>query len=224
MKPSSLKILINSLIVISGMLSIYWNYADNFQAHAIFKGLTTVLIIAIPFLFKKGKFSRYDYVMVIGLVFCLAGDLLLLKPEYFVFGLLSFLVAHLLFSYGFTRFGGLKKYWKPLVFALVFTGIIFALVFEGLKNNGLVIPVAVYILVISFMAWQGISLYIWKKKKVFLSIAIATVLFMISDSMIAISSFRSPFELSRLLILITYWASITLLAHSTHQMDDMDIE
>jgi uncharacterized membrane protein YhhN len=221
MKPSSLKILINSLITISGMLSIYFHYAENFQEHAIFKGLTTVLIIAIPFLFKKGNFSRYDYLMVIGLVFCLGGDLLLLKPDdYFVFGLLSFLIAHLLFSYGFTRFGGLKTYWKPLVFVLVFTGAVFALVFEGLKNDNLVIPVAVYILVISFMSWQGISLYIWKNKKAFLSIAIAAVLFMISDSMIAISSFRTSFELSGLLILITYWASITLLAHSTHQIDE----
>jgi uncharacterized membrane protein YhhN len=159
--------------------------------------------------------------MVIGLVFCLGGDLLLLKPDdYFVFGLLSFLIAHLLFSYGFTRFGGLKTYWKPLVFVLVFTGAVFALVFEGLKNDNLVIPVAVYILVISFMSWQGISLYIWKNKKAFLSIAIAAVLFMISDSMIAISSFRTSFELSGLLILITYWASITLLAHSTHQIDE----
>jgi uncharacterized membrane protein YhhN len=165
MKPSSLKILINSLIAISGMLSIYFHYADIFQAHAIFKGLTTVLIIAIPFLFKKGNFSRYDYVMIIGLVFCLGGDLLLLKPAYFVFGLLSFLIAHLLFSYGFTRFGGLKTYWKPLVLLLAFIGAIFAFIFEGL--NDLVIPVAVYILVISFMSWQGISLYIWKKKSLF---------------------------------------------------------
>lgn len=217
MKPSSLKILINSLIVISGGLSIYWNYDGNFQAHAVSKGLTTILVIAIPFLFKKRNFSRYDYVVIIGLIFCLGGDLLLLKSEYFVFGLLSFLVAHLLFSYGFTRFGGLKTYWQSLIPLLIFSGFIFALIFGGLKD--LAIPVAVYILVISFMGWQGISLYIWKKKKVFLSIAIATILFMISDSMIAINSFKAPFELSKLLILVTYWVSITVLAHSVGKME-----
>ena len=41
---------------------------------------------------------KFRNTVLLALVFCLLGDILLLKPSYFLFGLISFLIAHLLFA------------------------------------------------------------------------------------------------------------------------------
>ena len=75
-------------------------------------------------------------------------------------------------------------------------------------------PVAAYVLVILFMAWQGIGIYVVEKTKAFGLIAFGTVLFLFSDSMIAVDRFKAPFEFSGMVILATYWLAIALIANA----------
>lgn len=69
-------------------------------------------------------------------------------------------------------------------------------------------------LIILFMAWQGIGMYLKERTTAFAFIAIGVLLFMFSDSMIAVNKFKTPFELSGLVILSTYWLAITLIANA----------
>jgi uncharacterized membrane protein YhhN len=156
--------------------------------------------------------------VVIGLCFCLLGDTLLLEDSYFALGLAAFLMAHLYFSYGFICLGGFKKYRFPLLLLGAFGLVYYYILFDRL--NALKIPVLLYFLVILFMAWQGIGLRIWKATLPYTLIALAVVLFISSDGLLAWAKFKAPFTWDGILILATYWASIFLLALST-TLDDV---
>lgn len=154
--------------------------------------------------------------MLAAFLFCLVGDILLLFDSYFVFGLASFLWAHLLFS---TSFINLKGFGAHILSFLMVFGVGVILFFWLKPNLGeFMVPVALYVLVICFMAWQGIGLYFRNKGRAYSWIALAVLLFMLSDTMIAIAKFKSTFVYSNILILGTYWLSIGLLANATYRI------
>ena len=69
-----------------------------------------------------------------GLFFCLVGDSFLLFESYFMWGLASFLVAHLIFLYAFIKRQGWL--WEPrvaVVLALIAVGV-FTLVSDDLDS------------------------------------------------------------------------------------------
>ncbi len=141
------------------------------------------------------------------------GDLFLLNEAYFIFGLSSFLIAHLLFTRAFIAMGGIKYFLVPLLILLTY-GIFFYAYLSSVLGD-LRWAVLAYIAIIMMMCWQGIALYIWKRKGAFLSIAIAVILFLISDSMLALDKFKQPFKLSGFLVLSTYWLSVGILGNTT---------
>lgn len=184
--------------------------------YSLFKPLTTILVILIPIIFGNRKHKKHFFSVVLALVFCLIGDVFLLDDAYFTFGLSSFLLAHILFAYSFVSIGGMKYNSFPLVLLLLIAGGFYSLIQNTLGD--LSIPVAVYIFFIVFMCWQGLCLYLCRKEKIYFSIAVAAILFLISDSILAVNKFYAAFEMSGILVLLTYWLSILILANSTISM------
>ena len=181
------------------------------------KGLTTLFIIVYFIRFANHLQKSIFRIVFAGLIFCLLGDLLLLDDRFFVFGLSAFLIAHILFTVSFTKRGGFKWYWLPL---LILGGIgigYYAYLFPMLRE--MAIPVAAYVLAIVIMSWQGVSMWLNERSLATKMIAIAVVLFMFSDSMIAWGKFVAPFAGERVLILSTYWTSIFLLAAGWTEID-----
>ncbi|NNJ89007.1 MAG: lysoplasmalogenase [Eudoraea sp.] len=186
-------------------LAIFFNAIGKNELFTVLKPLTTILIILFTVFFgiRKNKFYKW---VVIALGFCLVGDTLLLKEAYFIWGLLSFLIAHLCFSYSFISLGGFKSYLIPLLLLLVFGIGYYWMLYDGLR--ALKIPVLIYFIVILFMGWQGISVRIWKNDLSYTLIFIAVLLFITSDSLLAWAKFKAPFRWDGILILATYWISI----------------
>lgn len=155
----------------------------------------------------------YWSLTVAGLLLCLIGDVFLLDGENFVFGLASFLIAHILFTVSFVSLDKFKRYLKPLGVLLAIGLGYFWVLYP--KLGDLALPVFLYFLFIVVMCWQGISLYIWKKELPYKLIAIGVVLFLLSDSILALNKFVVPFQLSGFMILTTYWLAVSLLANAT---------
>lgn len=204
------RVIFNALIFTSAIIAIVLNYWES-SLYNIFKPLTTVLVILLVLL-AKGDDVRFKRTLILALCFCLLGDILLLKNEYFVFGLGAFLIGHLLFAKGFIRLRGFQR--NPFVaLLLLIIGIgLYAWLYPDL--GALKYPVTTYVLVILFMAWQGMGLYVQEKTRAYGFIAFGVVLFMFSDSMIAIDKFKVPFEFSGVVILSTYWLAIALIANA----------
>ena len=214
MKDSKISILWNTLIFLSACISIALDFFNS-PYYGLGKSLTTILVILLPVL-AKGKHTVFKRTLIVALCFCLLGDVLLLNPSYFVYGLAAFLMAHLLFVKGFVGLIGWQKNPTVALILLVIGIVLYAWLYPDLA--GLVWPVAFYVLVILCMAWQGIALYLKEKTRAHGLIALGVLFFLFSDSMIAVSKFKNPFELSGVVVLSTYWLAIALIANAIYYM------
>lgn len=180
----------------------------------VFKPLTTLLVIA--WAWPRGQDARTQRRWVlVGLWLSLAGDVFLLWPKQgFLPGLVSFLIAHLAYIAAFStrlRFGA-----RPGVF--VAYAVLAAIILAGLWSGvppGLRAPVIAYVLCLASMAAQAAAW--WRSAPASPEArwaAVGGVLFMASDSLLAVNKFAVPLPLSALLILATYWLAQVCIANS----------
>lgn len=203
-------------IALCGAAAIYFNLVDIADyipslGFAFFKTLTTILVLVLA-MFGNLK-TNYGKLIFVGLLFCLLGDILLVPEHLFVFGLASFLIAHLFFLAAFNSEGGFRAKLTPLVVLVPIGVIYYAILFKHLDD--LVIPVLVYFVAILVMCWQGINLYLTNNSHANFLVALAVCLFLFSDANLALDKFIVSIELSKITILATYWLAISLLAKST---------
>ena len=144
---------------------------------------------------------------VLGLFFSFLGDVLLLGTgeTYFIFGLLFFLIAHV-----FYIIIALKILQKPKPKEFVIAGIPFLLLFLVLINvlyaglGSMKIPVIVYALTISFFGIVSLILYLQTKTKTSLLLVVGVLVFITSDTILALNLFYEKQSLYPLLIMMTY--------------------
>ncbi len=210
-----LAVLLSCAAVAAALLSIRAHYrgeAGRRQVY-LFKPLATLLILAVVLVLPPAA-ERYRWAVVAGLLFSTAGDIFLMLPrDRFVFGLTSFLVAHLCYLAAFTTGVPLGAAWAGwLPFFLAGGGVVF-LVWSGLKP-ALRAPVVAYVVVIAAMAGQAGSRWsLVGGMPALLGLAGAS-LFVVSDAVLAIDRFRRPFHAARALTLATYYPAQLLIALS----------
>ncbi len=121
--PSQFRI----LILILGSAAIGADFLRN-DAFFILKPLCTIAILVFAIAYRNLSLKNYALQIAVGLFFCLLGDCFLLIDSYFIFGLLSFLMAHLIFLYAFIKRQGWQ--WRPevAVLLLLFAGAVFSLI------------------------------------------------------------------------------------------------
>jgi uncharacterized membrane protein YhhN len=177
----------------------------------LFKPLTTALILALASM--GGSDPAYRGLICAGLVFSLAGDVFLMLPaDRFVAGLVSFLVAHLLYIAAFTV-GGVGFTWAPALVYALYAAVLLRLLLP--RVGSLKVPVLVYALALMAMAWIAAERAAAGLPGGWLA-AIGAALFVVSDSALAINRFVRPFRAAQPLVLSTYFAAQTLIAFSTH--------
>jgi len=145
--------------------------------------------------------------MLLALSFSLLGDVLLMfvhkSANFFISGLIAFLIAHVFYILTFLKTRNKKKSSTPFsIILLIYAAIIFYFLHDGLGN--LLIPVIIYMSVILFMA---ISAFLRKSSTLKVSydfVFFGAILFMISDSLLALNKFYQPFCFADLGIIFTY--------------------
>ena len=204
-------------ITLAAFLAITLDYQGLFNYYKYAKPITTILILAFPILFWNKKNAKYNYLIISALIFCLIGDIFLLWEDGFLFGLASFLIAHLIFSSAFVSIQGFNK--KPwLLILLLLIGASY-LIFLRPHLGDFFLPVLIYVLVILFMNWQAIGLSIKKHEKAYTWIAWAAAIFAFSDATIAYNKFVNSFSFSGIVVLSTYWLAISIFAYSTQVVE-----
>jgi sterol desaturase/sphingolipid hydroxylase (fatty acid hydroxylase superfamily)/uncharacterized membrane protein YhhN len=180
--------------------------------HQLFKPLAMVLAIAFVLRRSDAGDREFQALLVAGLAFSLAGDVLLMLQGLFIPGLVSFLVAHLcylaLFRRGVPWFASGRALAGTLGAGLVMYAILFPFLGPLLK-----VAVAAYALVIALMAAQAIGRAVVLRDAGASAVAAGAVLFMLSDALLAINRFATPLPLAPLWVLGTYYAAQVLIAH-----------
>jgi uncharacterized membrane protein YhhN len=157
---------------------------------------------------ERGQWGdKQDRFILGALLFSCLGDIALIFKDGFLPGLGSFLIAHLFYIFAFLQdnqgFIFSKKdriYWGILV-------LLFGMGLMGylLPHLGeMQIPVGVYSTTILVMLLTALNR--WKSVSAlsFQGVLAGAILFVLSDSMIAISRFVAPFPLSGISIMVTY--------------------
>jgi uncharacterized membrane protein YhhN len=203
-------------VILSAGLAIAAHYLRPPRRKLFFicKPLTTILILAAALLPGTFRTDPYAQAICLGLLFSLFGDIWLLLPgKYFLFGLISFLLAHLCYIFAFLTGASATGFpWTMLPLSLIGATILTYL-WPGL-SAGLKGAVCLYVAVIVVMASLATSRALVLFSTDTSSAAIGALLFMASDSILAIDRFRRPFRLSQAVILGSYFIGQLLIALS----------
>jgi uncharacterized membrane protein YhhN len=209
---SRLVIVLIALAAASGAIEIAGQYFGSRTIVYIFKPLTMVFIIGVALL-GVSDLKSYRNLILAALCCSLAGDVFLMLPsDQFVPGLLSFLLAHLFYIAAFrTQPSGMLSTWFGVA-CVAYGGLMLWLLFPYLGEMKL--PVLIYLVVVLVMAWQALCRWAASRNRRALLAALGAVLFVVSDSMIAINRFYGRFSLADVLIMATYFAAQWLIAMS----------
>ncbi|MDH1869956.1 lysoplasmalogenase, partial [Ectopseudomonas oleovorans] len=182
---------------------LYGRITGDAQLSLLTKGIP---VIALLLWLRQAPAGTYRRWICIGLVFSLAGDILLDWPgDLFVFGLGAFLIGHLAYLRAYVSDSRLPAL-PALLLALIAGGAMFAI----LASSGLgelLIPVACYATAISLMLWRALARIghpDLQPGSTWLA-AVGAVLFVLSDSLIGIDRFVTSFDAAPYAIILTYW-------------------
>ncbi|SFF24045.1 Uncharacterized membrane protein YhhN [Fontimonas thermophila] len=187
-----------------------WNESRP-KVFYLLKPLTTILIAAIA---AQAPASAYRDWLLAGLVLSLLGDIFLMfdRTAFFIGGLASFLLAHLVFMWAFVH-GLSAPVLPPWAWGFVAYGVVFAAILLP-RAGALKLPVLVYGAVLTAMAVTA-AMRAATLGDTGARLALAgAVLFVLSDSALGARKFIAPYPGAQGLILSTYWAAIGLIAAS----------
>jgi uncharacterized membrane protein YhhN len=212
--------MMNGLIIILGIIllfgTLYYEKKKNRIPHLITKSILSLLFV-IAALLQPHSVPVYYHYLLIGLIFCLVGDVCLALPQKkaFMGGLVAFLVGHVLYIFSFSSLIPISHWFSSGLLIIVgLSTLIFFWLRPHLKS--MLIPVLIYILVITLMA---VGAWVVFEKSTFkisgrTLILVGALCFYVSDIFVARHRFIKEEYRNRLLGLPLYYVGQFMLAFS----------
>ncbi len=213
MKNDSVKIL-KALFFITAAGNLISHVSSAIWLEYVTKPLLMILLLLIFTTSCINQKSTAYRLTVFALLFSWFGDILLLFQSenelFFMLGLIAFLIAQVfyIFVYRKTRLP-VKPDKKSrifinvrIVFLILIGSALYSILFNHIGN--VQIPIAVYTVAIISMAIAAVLRKGRTSDRSFLLVYMGALLFIMSDSMIAINRFLEPIIYGRLLIMLTY--------------------
>lgn len=203
----SIFLLIFLLVSITDIIAIV---TDNSLWQTISKPL---IIPALTAFYIAGSKSR-NKLYILALIFSFFGDVLLLdKNNLFLFGIAAFLITQLLYIAIFSKGLGESSITKKLLALLPFS-LFFIILISILKPglNDFLIPVIIYGLAISLFGSISFLRYLVKRNGASVMLLCGAVLFILSDSLIALNKFHESRAYYSVIIMLTYIAAQYLIS------------
>jgi uncharacterized membrane protein YhhN len=187
-----------------------------FEKEDIASFIKPILVPVLLLSFYASVKNKGNYKIIGALVFSTMGDILLIfegRP-FFILGLLSFLLAHVLFVLIFrSRAGTIKLDFYTMVCSLfILSYYFFFMKFLWPHLGAMRIPVLAYAFVISGMLWMALQL-LRSTSSLRWHIVLGALFFVVSDSLLSIQLFYSSFELAHFYVMLTYLLAQLLLVY-----------
>jgi uncharacterized membrane protein YhhN len=202
------------IFALIALVELTGRWMDHIQLEYLVKPLIMVWITLYFLRYKKKK--SFSVPVLLAFFFSWLGDNFLMfsgKSEAFFFaGVGSFFFAQLAYIYTFSRYSekGGKGYlerrpWLVLIFLAYLTGMLI-LLFPGLE--GMMKPIIlVYALSLIGMSMMALNRKERVGRRTFLLVFTGSLLFLLSDSMIALERFYAEFWRAGFWIMLTYIAA-----------------
>ncbi|MBW6471736.1 MAG: lysoplasmalogenase [Anaerolineaceae bacterium] len=201
------------VIVLGLIMPLEWVAAGKrwIKVRFITKPLSLILLILIFSLL--GGWVQAGFWFGAGLLFSLVGDVfLLLRSRFFIAGLFSFLIAHLLYIIGFS-FGTFNLNGWGLIPLLLVIGLVIVAyprivggVRRRLEHRRLWLPVVLYMVTITIMFFSAMMTWFrdqWTSESALIA-SVGALLFTISDTLLATGRFLRPVPYGNFLVMFTY--------------------
>lgn len=212
-------IMVGSLILTVSLL-VRAEFSSKKNQIYFFKPLSALLVVSIIVLsfFVDQMGYGFKTTILVGMLFCLGGDIALMfdSNKAFLWGLVLFLIGHVVYTVAFLVFGGFIWFGiKETAIITLVSVLIFTFLYPGLGR--MTKPVVAYVLIICFMVNCATLTF---KSDYFnsaqaWSITLGAILFYISDVILAVNRFRFPFSLNRISLYFYFFGQL-LIALSTH--------
>ena len=204
------------LVLAVALVDWFCVWKDRYRVRYATKPLT--LIVLIGWFTVCGGWQGAAFIFGVGLVFSLAGDIFLLKgilmarPYFFQFGLVSFLIVQVLYIAGFNRtLPPVTLVGAALFLAVAAVGFLDARHIvgglrrtpEGSAQQG---PVIVYMIALTLMLFSALYTLVradWPLEHAVL-VGLGAALFFASDSILASDAFVRPIRHAEVPITVTY--------------------
>lgn len=195
---------------ICGVIEVFAEATNNRALVLISKPLLTPLLAGFAYFKANENGSKAPIALFGALLFSLLGDVILLfasgNETYFLMGLVAFLIGHIFYialNLGNAipiKIGARELVW--FVPMLAMTG--FLLVKVTSTASGLAVPIIAYSSILCTLYFTGLLTRNNLQPKHWQVLFAGIVLFIASDSMIAINRFIAPFEGAGVAIMATY--------------------
>ncbi|MBX2973177.1 MAG: lysoplasmalogenase [Flavobacteriales bacterium] len=195
-----------------------------------------LIVLSSWFFFNSRRVGdRFTLLIQAGLFFSLVGDVALMFQHIdqfnFLIGLAAFLVAQLCYSIGFIHNivdGGPSR--SDLISAIIAVGLaaygyFFADMLLPKVGDGIAIPIGVYAGAICLMGAAAAFRLGRTYMRSYIMVLVGALLFITSDSLLAINRFLEPMESARWTVTLTYGAAQLLIAWGAlvHVLDPDEI-
>jgi uncharacterized membrane protein YhhN len=198
---------IYALVVVLELLFIYF---DQPQLRWFTKPLLMPLLMFGFYTVSAKRSGTFFYLILFALFLSWAGDVLLQMKGMFIPGLISFLLAHVFYIFYFIKTGKGKKGALQLQPLIGIPVLIYILIFLWQLYpflDALKIPVTVYGITIGTMLLMAINTKRKTSDNAALLFLIGALLFVISDSLLAVNLFAMHHVLLSLCVMLTYAAA-----------------
>ena len=190
----------NTFLILYWIIALFYLVADTSGWEYLTMATKPMLLSTLLFYFSSNctnKNSSFSKVIFAALIFSFLGDTLLLFDGtlFFILGLLHFLVTHLFYTRAFLEIKKTKLvtlFVDQKIALLLFIGFLVGFTtYLWPDLNDLRWPVLIYSAVISLMGLTAYNVKGVIPNKIFILIFFGALLFMFSDSMIALNKFKN---------------------------------
>ncbi len=209
-----LKKFLIGFIILFGLYYIFLFSHIAESLKLIFKVIPMLLIIILAAIQKPLHIKKYQLLIIAGLIFCMIGDYTL---QWFLIGLTSFLIGHVFYIFAFSTANERQvPTWAKILLLLYGASMAIWIAGSVFKTGETILGIAViaYISVILTMGWTAI-------KTGSTLATIGALLFIASDSYLAINKFVTPLAFSHEVIMLTYYSAQLLIALSILQYSEI---
>lgn len=203
---------------ILGILFIILAQFDSFFPALIVKAMIIPALMLYYHSRVKKSYSTFHRLVMTGLFFSWLGDVLLQfsnkrvelyfsAETYFLFGLAAFLLTQVFYSLAFIQPKGLNTVFNKriyqLLLVLAYGGLLIWFLYNKIDQE-YKLPVILYAIVIHVMLITALNRYGKVNGVSFMLVGIGAMLFVLSDSMIAVNRFYHSFDFARIFIMVSY--------------------
>lgn len=165
----------------------------------------------------KGNYGAFHKIIMLGLLFSWFGDVSLQLGEVnlhfnfdpdllFIVGLATFLITQLIYFIGFSLPKGKNLIFSSRIYqtilVVLYGGIMMYYLYRSLGD--MKVPVIAYMVIILLMLLSALNRYGKVNGLSYILVTLGAILFVISDSLIAITRFHMEINFAGILIMITY--------------------